>query len=142
MHCRTATRQRAEDLLRRIASLPVVNWPCNSSRALPLRLWPVANRSRVADRQNAYSQGDEGLEEYTVALPGAVVNLTLANNATSNWYWMSYGLLPHGLGLVLELLHYIVALHRGSGQWNSCKTPVHCLGEAGGGTHAAHIIVA
>ena len=38
----------------------------------------------------------------------------------------------------VDLLQHTASLPGGSGQWNSCNTPPHCLGAVGGGPSAIH----
>ena len=42
----------------------------------------------------------------------------------------------------MGLLQRTAALPGGSGQWNSCNTPPHCLGAVGGATPAMHCLTA
>ena len=42
----------------------------------------------------------------------------------------------------MQLLQCIASLPDGSGQWNTCNAPLHCLGAVGSATPAMHRLTA
>ena len=118
-----------------------------SCGTLPHCLGAVGSRTPTIHCRTTLGQWAVVLSRNTAALPWG------------SGQWNSYGTLPHRLGAVgsrtpaihcytalgqwaVVLLQYTPTIHCrtgsvwGSGQWNACGTPLHCLGAVGSGTRA------
>ena len=163
MHGLTAWGQWAVELLQYTASLPWGSGQWNSFNALPHCLGAVGSATPAMHCLTAWGQWAVQLLQCTASLPGgsgrcnfynarphclgAVGSATPAMHCLTALGAMGSGTLAmHCLTAwgqwAVQLLQCTASLPGGSGQWNSCNAPPHCLGAAGSGTPAMHCLTA
>ena len=149
-HCLAARRLWAVELPLCSAALPGGSGQWNSCHTLPLCLGAVGRASPALLCLSAWRQwvlhtsathclaapGQWAVELpllvlCTAALPGAVGSATFALHCLAAWGQWALG-----------SLQQTVSLPGGSGQWDSCNAPPHCLGAVGSGTPATHRLTA
>ena len=151
LHSLTACGQWAAKLLLCTATLSGGSELWNSCNALPHCLGAVGNATPVVHRHTAWGQWAVQLLQYTTSLPGgsgqcnsnatlprAVGSGTPVMHRLTTWGQWAVQLLsctaslPGGSGHCLG----------GSGQWNSCHAPPHCVWAVSSATPAMHCLTA
>ena len=127
MHCNTASRQWAVELMSCAASLPGGSGQCNSCNALPHCLGAVGSESPAMHCLTDWGQWAVELFQRIACCLGTVGSGIPAMHCLTT------------LGLsAVELLQCTASPPRGRGHWNSCNTLPFCLGTVGSANLAMH----